>query len=182
MLGIARGARGANAKSLRFPIDPDRCEQGRASADPALEKLGDQIVDKVGNDLRDAFRRSDRLEKVSCHDRSLCWHDRDDRLSHKTTRLIQTLDCPQPEPAGERTARHGIEIGDALQTEPGRRGQCVWIKPKRCKWQIGQCLRLLASGKQSHVLAAKPRQRIRSARRASDGDACRKAKALEERQ
>ena len=49
------------------------------------------------------------------------------------------------------------------------------------KRQVGQGLRLLASGEQRHVLAAEPRQSISSAGRAGDGDACSKTKALEER-
>ena len=181
MLGVARRPRRPDRDALLARIDPLAAEHQRAHAKTAFVQIGDKIADDIGDHLLDRFGGRDRLDEPPRDKRHLERHDGDDRLGHMASSLVEPLDGAAPEPARERSARHGIKVCDALNPEARRRGQRLRREPERTKRQRRKRLRFLPFRQNQCRRVAKARERVRGAGGSGDRDTRGETESAQER-
>jgi hypothetical protein len=83
----------------------------------------------------DALRRTDWLEQPARYLRHLKRHHRRRAARPHARAPGRAASRWKAEPSRKRTARHGVEVTDPFQPEPGGSHQRGRLEPQRCDWQ-----------------------------------------------
>ena len=136
-------------------------------------QLGGEMLDGAG----EIGRLGDRLGEAEPHPPHRRLAHRRQRLRNRAERLIETPRHTLAETAGERLARHRIEIADPAQPDPAQPGDGCRVEPQRLDRQRRQRGALLAGAGQRRPagLRREPRQRRCRAQRTGDRDPVRDA-------
>lgn len=128
-----------------------------------------QHAGKVGHDLLDRFRGSDRLKQASLDDGSGRIVNRGDRLGRGGESLIEAEDRRQAETPREGRPGNREEVSDRLEPEPPGCMERDRLETESGNRQRRESVDGQAGADDHNLLVSEPSERVRGSRRTGDG-------------